>query len=125
MMPLQSLPKIRRQRVFQAFSVPGANKLQKLMSSLVAFRVIFTAKTARNLTTTSKGQTHRKKLRNSFSLGVRATFLVVTSETSHKPRCPRHLIELRENGSDPKSNKTEHNNTQQTDNNQQTNKHNE
>ena len=27
-----SLPKLRRQRVFQAFSVPGAEKLQKLTS---------------------------------------------------------------------------------------------
>ena len=53
-------------------SVPGAEQLQKLF-----LRVTFSAKPAQHLTTTPKGKTHRRKLRKSFSLGVRAIFWAV------------------------------------------------
>ena len=54
---------------------PRAEKHQKLLS--VGPQGYISAATARNLTTTPKGTKHLKKLRKSFSLGIRATFGVV------------------------------------------------
>ena len=67
---------LRRRRVFQAFSVPGAEELQKLLS--VGPEGYMFSKTARNLTTTSKGTNFgRKKIRKLFFLGVRVSFRAV------------------------------------------------
>ena len=55
-------PKIRRLRVFQAFSAPGA----EATSEVVVLRALgfpMFSKTARNLTTTPKGKQLRMKLR--------------------------------------------------------------
>ena len=69
-----SLPKMQRRRVFQAFSVPGA----KIFRSCAPWGLSVT--TARNLTTTPNGKTHRKKLRMFFSLWVRAFLWVVNAD---------------------------------------------
>ena len=64
---LISLPKIRRQRVFQAFSVPGAEQLQKLLSVGPEGKIF--RKTNRNLTTTPKGKNFGKTSEVRFSRG--------------------------------------------------------
>ena len=59
-----SLPKIRRQRVFQAFSVPAAEQLRKLLS-VGPWGYMF-SKTARNLMTTPKGNNFGRNFERNF-----------------------------------------------------------
>ena len=66
------LPKIRRQIVFQAFSVPGTEQLQKLLSVGPSIRFIFSVTTARNLTTTPKGNNFGRNIGSVFFQGLGA-----------------------------------------------------
>ena len=59
---------MRRQRVFQAFSDPGAEKLQKLLS--VGPQGYISAKTARNQTTTPKGKNFGRNFGNCSLQGL-------------------------------------------------------
>ena len=56
-----SLPKIRRQRVFQAFSVPGAERLQKLLS--IGPWGYILSKNCSKSNDNPEGEKHRKKPR--------------------------------------------------------------
>ena len=73
----KSLPKIRRQHVLQASSVPGAEELQRLM--FVGHCCHIFSKSCSKSNDNPKGKQLRKKLRMLFSIGGRANFGVVNS----------------------------------------------
>ena len=72
-----SLPIIRRQCVFQAFSVPGAEQLQKLLS--LGSQGYMFSKNSSKPNDNTQGTKLRKKLRKMLFLWVRVSFRAIRS----------------------------------------------